>query len=459
MTELTATGHLQPYGVMTHPDTARVFDAIAAHGGTARFVGGIVRDALLKRDLIDVDIACDLKPEETVIALEKAGLKVIPTGLKHGTVTAITDASAYEITTLRIDVTTDGRHAEVAFTDSWLGDARRRDFTFNALYCDLDGTIYDPFDGETDLREGRVRFIGIAEDRIEEDYLRILRFFRFQAWFGRPPLDPIGAEACRKGAQGLRDISPERIRDEMFKLLRSRSPAATIKEMIGFNVLPVILPDLADTPRLRMMEWLDSTALADSAIKPDPLRRLAALYRAPENADDDLQAATEFGRALRLSNDEADRFAAMISNANLISADLSEDTIRRDLYRIGPDAFRDAVLIAWAARAAIPPRASSAENRDWQALLQAATDWVDVKMPIQGRDLLAAGLVTAGPTMGWLLKMAEEYWIANAFAPGREELMNYLAPQSCGSNHGRRRYRSSHLLFWGQSGQWRARRG
>ena len=430
MTALTATGHLQPYGIMTHPDTTRVFDAIAAHGGKARFVGGIVRDALLKRDLADVDIACDLKPEETVIALEKAEIKVIPTGLKHGTATAITDTSAYEITMLRIDVATDGRHAEVAFTDNWHGDARRRDFTFNALYCDPDGTIYDPFDGETDLREGRVRFIGVAEDRIAEDYLRILRFFRFQAWFGRPPLDPVGAEACRKGAHGLCDISPERLRDEMLKLLRSRSPAATVSDMIGFKVLPVILPDLADTPRLRMMEWLDSTALADPAIMPDPLRRLAALYRAPENTDDDLLAATEFGKALRLSNDETERFAAMISNASLISADMSGDAIRRDLYRLGTDAFRDAVLIAWATRAAVPPRADGAENRQWQGLLQAATDWVPVTLPIQGRDILASGLAPAGPQMGRLLKQAEEYWLANAFVPGRDDLMTYLAAQS-----------------------------
>jgi len=430
MTALTATGHLQPYGVMTHPDTARVFDAIAAHGGKARFVGGLVRDALLKRDLVDVDIACDLKPEETVIALEKAGLKVVPTGLKHGTVTAVTDTAAYEITTLRIDVTTDGRHAEVAFTDSWLGDAKRRDFTFNALYCDPDGTIYDPFDGETDLREGRVRFIGIAEDRIAEDYLRILRFFRFHAWFGRPPLDPIGAEACRKGAHGLRSISPERLRDEMLKLLRSRSPAATIKDMIGFKVLPVILPDLVDTSRLRMMEWLDSSALADPAIMPDPLRRLAALYRAPENTDDDFLAATDFGKVLRLSNDETERFAAMISNATLISADMSEETTRRDLYRLGADAFRDAVLIAWATRASVPPRPGSVENKQWQGLLQAATDWTPATLPIQGRDILAAGLAPAGPQMGRLLKLAEEYWLANAFVPERDELMAYLAAQS-----------------------------
>ncbi|WP_417815764.1 CCA tRNA nucleotidyltransferase [Thalassospira alkalitolerans] len=430
MTALIATGHLQPHGVMTHPDTVRVFDAIAAHGGTARFVGGIVRDALLKRELSDIDIACDLKPEETVAALEKVGLKVIPTGIKHGTVTAITQAHAYEITTLRVDVVTDGRHAEVAFTDSWLGDAKRRDFTFNALYCDLDGTIYDPFDGEIDLREGRVRFIGVAEDRIAEDYLRILRFFRFHAWFGRPPLDPVGAEACRKAASGLCDISPERIRDELLKLLRSRSPAATMTDMIGFNVLPVILPDIVDTARLRIMEWLDSTALADPAIKPDPLRRLAALYRPSDNFEDEMLAATEFGRSLRLSGDETDRFAAMIANAHLISPDISDDMIRRDLYRMGADAFRDAVLLAWAARAAIPPRLSSSENSRWQNLLQAATDWVPVTLPIQGRDLLSAGLAPAGPQMGQMLKQAEEYWLANAFMPGREDLMTYLAAEN-----------------------------
>lgn len=154
MTALEVTGRLRPYGIMVADDTARVFDAIKQHGGRARFVGGVVRDALLKRDLLDVDIACDLAPEETQIALEKVGIRVIPTGLKHGTVTAITDAGAYEITTLRVDVLTDGRHAEVAFTDSWLEDAKRRDFTFNAIYCDLDGTIYDPFDGEVDLRDG-----------------------------------------------------------------------------------------------------------------------------------------------------------------------------------------------------------------------------------------------------------------------------------------------------------------
>lgn len=427
MTALEPTGRLQPYGIMVADDTARVFAAIAQHGGKARYVGGIVRDALLKRDLVDVDIACDLAPEETQTALEKAGIRVLPTGLKHGTITALTDAGAYEITTLRVDVETDGRHAEVAFTDSWLADAKRRDFTFNAIYCDPDGTVYDPFDGETDLREGRVRFIGVAENRIAEDYLRILRFFRFQAWFGRPPVDPVGAEACRKGAHGLIDISAERIRDEMFKLLRSRSPAGTVGDMIGFGILPVILPQLARTDCLRIMQWLDSTALADPAIMPDPLRRLAALFQTGDDGtDDNLAAAERLARALRLSNEQTDRFAAMVAHAPLIDPEMSADNIRRDLYRIGPDAFRDAVLLAWSTRAAVPPRCSRQENEQWQSLIDAARSWQPVKLPIQGRDILAAGLAPAGPKIGELLKQAEEYWLDHGFEPDQNELKTYI---------------------------------
>ncbi|MEQ8390296.1 MAG: CCA tRNA nucleotidyltransferase [Thalassospira sp.] len=436
MTALEVTGRLRPYGIMVADDTARVFDAIAQHGGQARFVGGMVRDALLKRDLFDVDIACDLAPEETAKALEKVGIRVIPTGIKHGTITAVTDAGAYEITTLRVDVLSDGRHAEVAFTDSWLEDAKRRDFTFNAIYCDLDGAVYDPFDGETDLREGRVRFIGVAENRIAEDYLRILRFFRFQAWFGRPPIDPIGAEACRKAAKSLVDISAERIRDEMFKLLRSQSPASTIGNMIGFGVLPAILPQLVQTDCLRIMQWLDSTALADPAIRPDPLRRLAALFAVgelhddAENQDGKPATAEQLARGLRLSNDETDRFVAMISHAPLIDPELPIETIHRDLYRIGADAFRDAVLLAWSARASVPPRCSRTENEQWKSLLAIAADWQPVTLPMQGRDILSAGLAPAGPKIGVMLKQAEEYWLDHGFAPDKKDLIAYLASQS-----------------------------
>ncbi|WP_085580262.1 CCA tRNA nucleotidyltransferase [Thalassospira mesophila] len=427
MTKLDPTGHLAPYGVMAAAQTAHLFAALAQKGGTARYVGGIVRDALLARDLVDVDIACDLKPEISMAALEAAGIRVIPTGLQHGTITAIINDYSYEITTLRVDVTTDGRHADVAFTDNWLLDAKRRDFTFNAFYCDPDGTIYDPFDGETDLRAGRVRFIGVAEDRIAEDYLRILRFFRFFAHFGRPPLDAIGAEACRKGAAGLRDISSERIRDEMFKLLRAPRPAATIGDMVGFSVLPVILPELKNIPRLRIVEWLETTALADPAITIDPLRRMAALFASDKTGNDGIAHAAQFARSLRLSNDEIERFSLMTASFRLIDNVMDGKRIRRHLYHLGADAFRDAVIMAWADRAAMAGRPVPGENARWQDMLAVAQDWQAPQLPVKGRDILKAQLVPPGPMMGQLLRLAEEYWLENDMAPDHTALMAYMA--------------------------------
>jgi poly(A) polymerase len=426
MKKLEPAGHLAPYGVMAHADTRNVFAAISAHGGRARFVGGIVRDALLGRDLHDVDVACDLPPEETSVALEKAGIKVIPTGIAHGTVTAVSGDHSYEITTLRVDVQTDGRHAEVAFTDNWFADAQRRDFTFNAMYCDLEGTIYDPFDGQTDLRDGKVRFIGVAEDRIAEDYLRIMRFFRFQALYGRPPLDPAGANACRAGAAGLHDISPERIRDELFKLMRAPHPAVTISEMIGYGVLPEILPDLKDVGRLRVIEWLESTALDDPAIKPDPLRRLAALYVSAGDGPAANAHAASFARNLRLSGAEIERFTLMSASWRAIRNTMEPETVRRTLYQLGADAFRDAVLLAWAAKRAVSERPAPGENKRWQTLLAAAGQWRDVELPLRGRDILAARLVPAGPQVGELLKNAENYWLDRDMRPEHDELLAYV---------------------------------
>ncbi|PKR48516.1 CCA tRNA nucleotidyltransferase [Thalassospira marina] len=427
MTKLEPTGHLAPYGVMAAPETRRVFAALAKKGGTARFVGGIVRDVLLARDLHDVDIACDLKPEASMEALQDAGIRVIPTGLQHGTITAVIDDYSYEITTLRVDVTTDGRHAEVAFTDNWLLDAKRRDFTFNALYADANGTIYDPFNGEADLRIGKVRFIGVAEDRIAEDYLRILRFFRFFAHFGRPPMDAIGAEACRKGAVGLRDISRERIRDEMFKLLRAKSPAATIGDMIGFSVLPAILPELTNVARLRIVEWLETTALADAAISIDPLRRMASLFVSPHTGDDAMAHAARFARSLRLSNDEVERFSLMCFSYRLIENVMDAKRVRQHLYHLGVAAFRDAVIMAWASHAAhAAARPVPGENRRWQEMLELANGWQQPELPVKGRDILQAGLVPAGPMVGQLLRRAEEYWLENDMQPDHDMLMDYM---------------------------------
>ena len=249
----------------------RLLDALGQAGIKARFVGGCVRDRILGRadENTEIDLAVDKPPETVMQALEAAKIKVVPTGLKHGTVTAVIDGRPFELTTLRRDVETDGRRAVVAFTDDWLEDARRRDFTFNALYADPDGTIWDPFDGRADLAAGRVRFIGDPDQRIAEDRLRVLRFFRFHAWFGKPPIDGPSFDACRRNAGALAALSGERVRKELLRLLAAPAPADALDAMAEAGALDHWLPEYAGSARLR--------ALIAREDKADPLRRLAAI--------------------------------------------------------------------------------------------------------------------------------------------------------------------------------------
>ena len=221
---------------MTAPATRAVTEALSAEGATVRFVGGCVRDAVLGRDAKDVDIATPDPPETVIALLEAAGLKAVPTGIAHGTVTAVADGTPFEVTTLRHDVETDGRHAKVAFTDDWVADAARRDFTLNALYCDADGALYDPVGGIEDARRGRVRFVGDARARIEEDALRLLRFFRFHAHYGRGEADATALAACRELAPLLANLSGERLRDETLKLLAAPESAPVVALMIDMGV-------------------------------------------------------------------------------------------------------------------------------------------------------------------------------------------------------------------------------
>ena len=246
------------------PPVQALLAALARGGIAARFVGGCVRDTVLRRPVKEIDIAVDKPPETVMRALEAADLRVVPTGLKHGTVTAIVKGRPFELTTLRRDVETDGRRAVVAFTDDWLEDAKRRDFTFNAMYADPDGTIWDPFDGRADLLAGRVRFIGDPDQRIAEDHLRILRFFRFHAWFGKPPLDGAGFDACRRNAGSLSSLSAERIAKELLRLLAAPAPADALEAMAEAGALDHWLPEYAGTARLKALIAREDT--------PDPLR-------------------------------------------------------------------------------------------------------------------------------------------------------------------------------------------
>ncbi|MEM9682546.1 MAG: CCA tRNA nucleotidyltransferase, partial [Pseudomonadota bacterium] len=231
----------QPW--MVAPETVAVLDALEHAGAEARFVGGCVRDSLIGRQVGDIDIATDAVPERVTEALQAADIRAIPTGIDHGTITAVANGVPFEITTLRRDVETFGRHATVAYTDDWIEDAARRDFTINALSLGRDGTLFDPFGGEADLRAGRIRFVGDARARIQEDVLRLLRFFRFHAYYGRNGLDADGLAACREFATRLSGLSAERIWTELRRLLLAPEPTFVLREMGASDILAEILPE------------------------------------------------------------------------------------------------------------------------------------------------------------------------------------------------------------------------
>lgn len=371
-----------------------LFDALAAAGIGTRFVGGSVRKAVLGRFLSeedDHDLAVDKAPETVMRALEAARLKVVPTGLKHGTVTAVIEGRPFELTTLRRDVETDGRRAVVAFTDDWLEDAGRRDFTFNAMYADLDGTLYDPFDGRRDLADARVRFIGDADMRIAEDRLRVLRFFRFHAWYGRPPFDAAGFDACRRNAGTLRGLSGERVRKELLRLLGAPAPADTIAAMVESAILDHWLPECTGAVRLREL-----IARED---RPDALRRLASIL--PTGAD-----AMAIGKRLKLSTQEALRLEVMLAPKPVIDVAGGPRAWRAGIYRLGNGLYADRLLLATSA------------TDDWKAALATARGWKPPELPVSGGDALKLGL-GPGPKVGALIEEVERWWIDGDFSADR----------------------------------------
>ncbi|HET6972304.1 MAG TPA: CCA tRNA nucleotidyltransferase [Phenylobacterium sp.] len=390
----------QPYW-MTRPETAAVLDALEAAGGPdcARFVGGCVRNALLGRPIDDLDIATTLTPDQVTQALEAARLRAVPTGVDHGTVTAISRHIPHEITTLRRDVTTDGRRATVAFTQDWDEDAQRRDFTLNALYARRDGTIYDPTGhGGADARAGRIVFVGEAEQRLREDYLRILRFFRFHAWFGRGTPDAAAVAACAALRAGVQGLAAERINKELLKLLAADDPRDAVRLMAETLVLAEILPSAADLARFDALVEIE----ADQLFENEPVLRLAALL------PNDQIAATALAERLRLSNADRDRIVAALSPTPELKSWMSPREIRREIYREGQAAFRDRAKLAWAASA------RTAANMQWRGLIALTDGWSPPTFPITGADVMNAG-VPKGPLVGQVLREVEDWWIDHDF--------------------------------------------
>ena len=398
---------------MTARETRAILDALQAKGTVVRFVGGCVRDAVLGRSAKDIDIATPDPPKAVMKLLRKAGLKVVPTGLQHGTVTGVADHHPFEITTLREDVETDGRRADVAFTDSWIADASRRDFTMNAMFCDADGTLYDPFDGRADLLAGRVRFVGEAEQRIREDYLRLLRFFRFHAHYGRGDPDPAGLAAAARHAEGLAGLSAERVRDELFKLLVAAEPAPVVRLMHRHAILTAVLPHHIDADRLAALAAIESR----HDLNADPLRRLAASF------DLERDTADALARRLRLSRHQRKRLGRMVADdASDPAPDAPGHALRVALYRIGRQIVYDRVLLAAAAREAAGDRV----DPDALAVVLADIDaWRPKHLPVTGADVRAQG-VKPGPRVGMILRDLEAWWIARDFQPDRVECLARL---------------------------------
>jgi tRNA nucleotidyltransferase/poly(A) polymerase len=378
----------------------RLLDLLDRDGEQARVVGGAVRNALLGEPVGDIDVATTAVPEEVMRRAAAAGFKPVPTGVDHGTVTVVVDGTPFEVTTLREDVQTFGRHARVAFGRDWQRDAARRDFTMNALYAGRDGTIHDHVGGLGDLAERRVRFIGDPARRIAEDYLRILRFFRFHAAYsdGGAP-DPAGLSACIAARAGLETLSRERVRMEMFKLLVATHAVPALVIMSETGLLVSVLggvPLLASFANMTKLEH-------ELSVGPDPVRRLGALgVTTVEDAD-------RLRERLRLANTEHERLASMGDAWWRISAATGMHEARVLVYRLGADKFLDRALLAWS-------RAWSegvADDR-WHDLVLLPERWTAPVFPLKAADVVARG-VAKGPALGKALRAAEAAWIAQDF--------------------------------------------
>jgi poly(A) polymerase len=369
---------------------------MAALKGDARFVGGCVRDTLSKRPIGDIDIATPLFPEEVTRRLAAAKIKAVPTGIAHGTITAVSDGRPYEITTLRRDVETFGRQARVAFSADWREDSARRDFTMNALYLADDGEVFDYHDGVRDLRQGKVRFVGDPATRIREDVLRLLRFYRFHAWYGRGKADEAARAACRVSAPLLPTLSGERVQAELLKLLAARNPLSSLTMMEEDGVLARLLP------QARPLDAL--TRLVPLEPKPDAVRRLAALIAAD---------AEGLARKLKFSNADRERLVAAMAPIAL-STDAAEQ--RRELHRLGREVYIDRVLVT---------AAVTGETAGAKKLIAATARWKPIAFPLRGADVAALG-VAEGPAIGQVLAELEAWWEAGDFKATRRQCLAEL---------------------------------
>lgn len=410
-------------GFLADPALARVLALLDRDGEEARVVGGAVRNALLGEPVTELDIATTALPDEVVRRAKAAGLGAIPTGIDHGTVTVVADGRPFEVTTLRRDVETFGRKAKVAFGRDWRADAERRDFTMNALSVGRDGVVHDPLGGFPDLIARKVRFIGAPARRIAEDHLRILRYFRFHASYGNGDFDRQSLAACVAARETLRELSRERVRMELMKLLVAPGAAATATVMSDTGILQLVLGGVGLPQNFAAMARHEAVL----GRKPDPVRRLAALAVLVEEDSDRLR------ERLRLFNGEHRRLALMAHHWREVSPAAGEAVARALLYRLGPDAYGDRVLLAWSRADSSPRAAAALADPDvsgemygcgdaateacedaWQSLATLPDRWQAPAFPLKAAAFMARG-IPAGPALGKALRTAEAAWIAEGF--------------------------------------------
>jgi tRNA nucleotidyltransferase/poly(A) polymerase len=400
-------------GFLSDPALIAIMSAVEEAGGEIRVNGGAIRNALLGEGITDVDLSTTLTPSHVTDVLLRAGIKVVPTGIDHGTVTAVSGSKGFEITTLREDIETDGRHAVVRFGTNWVADAQRRDFTLNALYCDRAGRIFDPLGGYGDLVARRVRFIGNPAARIAEDRLRILRFFRFFAWYGHGRPDADGLKACVRAKDGLNGLSAERVWHEFRRLLSAPDPVRAILWIRTSGVLDIVLPESrqwgADLiPRLAAVE-------RNLGWRPDPLLRLMAMIPPRE------ETVTGLSTRLKLSNAESARLLAW-AKATLPKSETEPGELGKLLYRGEPSGMVDRLKLE-RARLEDSPGKKDARDRDLlEALIAHAEGWRKPSFPLKGQDLLAGGM-SPGPQMGKRLAELEFRWVESGFALDKAQLL------------------------------------
>ncbi len=400
MSEGATTRSLSGAAWLTGGALPRLLAVLDCDGEEARAVGGAVRNALLDMPTMEIDVATTALPEEVVRRVSAAGFKSVPTGIEHGTVTVVIDRQPFEVTTLRKDIETDGRHAKVAFGRDWKADAERRDFTINALSVTRDGTVYDYAGGLADLAARRVRFIGDPAKRIAEDYLRILRFFRFHAAYGasgHPYAE--GIAACIAGRAGLDLLSRERVRMEMMKLVVAPHAVPALISMADAGLLLRVLGGVAYLGAFENM----AKAEAAAGLAADPARRLGALGVAVT------EDAERLWQKLRLTNAEHERLSSMGEGWRDISSPASgQQAARALLYRLKAERYTDRTLLAWARSPA------SDHDESWRALVELPEHWTVPAFPLKAADFIARG-IEKGPALGAALKAAEEAWIAAEF--------------------------------------------